>query len=171
METIEIETPVKPSDLKALEAYRMHCEGFTFEEIASKIGYAGPQGAQAAYRKGVRLTIGDTVEVEKSLDLSRIEIMMKALMRSAKHGQAEAVDRMVKLQARKAALLGLDSPVKLAPTNPDGTEPYQSLTDSERAARTAAIYERARQARAGSAAGDPDAVDSAAGPADSASEL
>ena len=28
-------------------------------------------------------------------------------------------------------MLGMDEPVKIAPTSPDGEEPYQSLTDDE----------------------------------------
>jgi len=35
-----------------------------------------------------------------------------------------AIDRAIKLMERRARLLGLDAPTKIAPTNPDGDKPY-----------------------------------------------
>jgi len=39
------------------------------------------------------------------------------------------------IQDRRAKLLGTDKPQKVAPTNPDGTEPYKPMTDAELDAR------------------------------------
>lgn len=36
-----------------------------------------------------------------------------------------AIDRAVRLMERRARLLGLDAPAKVAPTTPDGDKPYQ----------------------------------------------
>ena len=38
-----------------------------------------------------------------------------------------AVDRAVKLMERRAKLLGLDAPTKVAPTNPNGDQPYATF--------------------------------------------
>lgn len=35
-----------------------------------------------------------------------------------------AIDRAIKVMERRARLLGLDAPTKVAPTNPDGDKPY-----------------------------------------------
>ena len=35
-----------------------------------------------------------------------------------------AIDRAIKLMERRARLLGLDAPTKMAPTNPEGDKPY-----------------------------------------------
>lgn len=42
--------------------------------------------------------------------------------------------------ADEAKLLGLYAPVKVAPTNPEGNQPYATLTDAERAAALHRIY-------------------------------
>lgn len=41
---------------------------------------------------------------------------------------------------REAALLGLDAPAKIAPTNPDGTKPFEPLSDEERVACLQRLY-------------------------------
>lgn len=54
---------------------------------------------------------------------------------------------------RRCKLLGLDAPAKIAPTNPDGTEPYDgSTSDSAILASLSAIFEQAA-AQAGAGAG------------------
>jgi hypothetical protein len=55
---------------------------------------------------------------------------------------------------RRIKLLGIDAPLKIAPTNPEGDKPYESLTDAERTDRLVEILERARARRDGSAPGD-----------------
>lgn len=47
---------------------------------------------------------------------------------------------------------GLDRPIKIAPTDPEGEEEYKGLTDHERAAAITAILARVGQAGAGPAA-------------------
>jgi hypothetical protein len=58
------------------------------------------------------------------------------------HGELETVLKCV-TQQRK--IMGIDAPVKIAPTSPDGEKPYESLSDEERVARLAAILDAARE--------------------------
>jgi hypothetical protein len=53
----------------------------------------------------------------------------------------------------EAELLGLYPPKKVAPTNPDGTQPYGQLTDAERAAALQNLYARVGAGGGGAAAG------------------
>lgn len=43
----------------------------------------------------------------------------------ARSGELEAIDRALKIAHRRAALLGLDRPTKIAPTTPDGDGPNE----------------------------------------------
>lgn len=49
--------------------------------------------------------------------------------------------------SERSKILGLYAPNKIAPTTPDGKEPYDGLSDDERAIRVAAILDRARKRR------------------------
>lgn len=64
---------------------------------------------------------------------------------------------------KRIEILGLAAPVKIAPTDPSGEKPYESLTDAERIDRLVALVDAARARRDGSAPGD--------GPAGPVSEI
>lgn len=63
------------------------------------------------------------------------------------------MDALLNIEKQAAEELGqwVD---KVAPTTPDGTKPYDGLDDEGRINRLAALFERARARRAGSAAGE-----------------
>ena len=67
---------------------------------------------------------------------------------------------------KRCRILGLDAPVKVAPTNPDGDEEYTGLSLEERADRIAAILDRARARRDQQAVGKASGVGAAKGAAD-----
>ncbi len=60
------------------------------------------------------------------------------------HGELETVLKCV-TQQRK--ILGLDAPIKVAPTTPNGESAYESLSDDDRAARIIALLDAARARR------------------------
>jgi hypothetical protein len=45
---------------------------------------------------------------------------------------------------RRCKILGIDAPTKIAPTDPSGTKEYADLTDEERIAKLAEIFDAAR---------------------------
>lgn len=57
---------------------------------------------------------------------------------------------ILKAMKRRADLLGLDAPSKIAPTTPDGNDEYTGLTDTERLERLAALFDTARARADGS---------------------
>lgn len=66
-----------------------------------------------------------TIEVEK---LGQMEF---ALANDCRHGNQGAIDRALRIMERRARLLGLDAPTKIAPTTPDGMNPYEGVSDAE----------------------------------------
>ena len=68
----------------------------------------------------------DLISTQRMLDIRRIDRMINALWGDCQAGKLSTVDRMIKLLERRAKLLGLDAPAKVAPTTPDGTEPYDA---------------------------------------------
>jgi DNA-binding transcriptional regulator LsrR (DeoR family) len=97
-------------------------DGLAFSEIAARLGVSKTtahrltQEALAEYR--VR-TETDTAE-HVSLQLARIDSALQAISTQIQQGHLGAIDRLIRLEERRARLLGLDAPTRLAPTTPDG---------------------------------------------------
>lgn len=110
--------------LKAREKQRQALElrkgGATYRAIADALGYRGPQGAQAAVESALKLTLQEPADRVRQLELERLDTMVLALWSGVRGGDLGTIDRMLKLMKRRAELLGLDMPVKLEHTGPDG---------------------------------------------------
>jgi hypothetical protein len=74
------------------------------------------------------------------LELERLDDLLAAVWDKARAGEAGAIDRALKVMGRRAALLGLDAPQKLAHTDPTGKKAVairlsaQELSDDDLAA-------------------------------------
>ncbi len=78
------------------------------------------------------------------LEVRRLDLALNAIWdKVITGGDLYAIDRLLKISERKAKLLGLDRPFKVAPTNPDGTERYaiDRLTDAQRASEVLALID------------------------------
>lgn len=115
---------------KALE---MRLLGMPYRRISENLGIS-VSTAHKAVTKGL-------VELEKSqedaakgvlqMELDRLDQLQFAHFRQAVKGDGAATDRVLKIMDRRAKLLGLDAPSKIAPTTPDGMETYQGMTERE----------------------------------------
>lgn len=98
---------------KALELRRA---GLGYVEIAAKIG-VGKSQAHRLVQEGLR-NAREQIDSEaadlKAEDLSRLDGLLATLWPAARSGALGAVDRVIKILERRAKLLGLDAPVKLA---------------------------------------------------------
>lgn len=74
----------------------------------------------------LRDEVEDSAEAVRTLELQRLDDMLKSLwpLVARSNPDLKAMDRVLKLMERRARLTGLDSPQKIAPTTPDGEEPY-----------------------------------------------
>lgn len=106
---------------KALELRRA---GLSYREIAAKIGI-GKSQAQRLVEAGLE-QVRDEVDAEardlKAIELSRLDAMLSGLWPDARRGAHGAVDRVLRIMERRAKLLGLDAPLKMAQTTRDGEE-------------------------------------------------
>lgn len=144
------------------EALVMRRRGMTFERIGEVMG-CGKQSAHrmiTAAMKELRETCHEEAAVVRELELQRLDAMFETAYQQATGADdahyLDAIDRVLKIMDRRAKLLGLDAPAKIAPTDPTGGKSYEYLTDAERASRVVALLERARARRDGDAdpAGD-----------------
>ena len=63
-------------------------------------------------------------EEYRALEVERLDVAILAVATLVRAGDLAAIDRWIRLSESRRKLLGLDLPVKVAPTTPDGEESY-----------------------------------------------
>lgn len=140
-------------------ALELRKRGLIFEKIGEQMGCSRQMAHNMVSRAlaELREKCHEEAEAVRELELQRLDEMFVMAFEQVEGGKLDAIDRALRIMDRRAKLLGLDAPTKVAPTDPSGSQPYESLTDDERADRLAALFERARARRDGQAADDEDA--------------
>lgn len=121
--------------VKALELRRM---GKGYVDIAAALGI-GKSQAHRLVRAGLadaRDQIAAQADDLRSEEISRLDAMLSGLWPDARKGQQGAVDRVLKIMERRAKLLGLDAPLKLAHGGDKGAPPIKTehahaMTDAD----------------------------------------
>ena len=131
---------------RSKQAVNLRIAGATFEQIGERLEISTPSAFGLVSRAllKTRAATAESAETLRQMELTRLDAMQTAIWADAMKGDEQKIDRLLKIQARRAALLGLDAPTKVAPTDPTGERGYEALTDAERAARLASILEAAR---------------------------
>jgi hypothetical protein len=95
---------------RELEALRLRQVGLTYDAIAARLGYATRASAWHAVHAALAATLQEPAEGLRELELARLDRLQLALWPKATAGNLRAVDRVLAIMRRRAALLGLDAP-------------------------------------------------------------
>lgn len=98
-----------------------------------------------AWRRSQQLVTTVTTQREENPNGNVAKAGKKVVGRDGNPAFLAGVERCMD---RRIELLGLRPPLKVAPTDPTGKKEYGQLTDDERAARTLALLDAARERRA-----------------------
>jgi hypothetical protein len=112
------------ADERKRQAIAMRRTGATFEDIGRALGIS-TQAAHKAVKRALAELAAMTMDEAASLralELDRLDRMQAAIWRNVTSGNLSAVDRALRIMERRAKLLGLDAPAKVASTNPEGDE-------------------------------------------------
>jgi len=115
--------------------------GLTYAKIAERVGIS-KQGAYKAVQTAlneIREHYRETAVEVVALELERLDEMTAALEGKVAYGDPQSVATALRVMERRAKLLGLDAPQKIAPTDPSGENPYLSASDDELRALAAKI--------------------------------
>lgn len=107
------------------ESVRLRREGVTLDRIAEELGCSRPaviKHLRAALADLAENTHAETVEW-RAMELERLDALHRAIWEQALSGDLPAVDRVLRIMERRARMLALDGPQKVATTTPDGNEP------------------------------------------------
>ena len=95
------------------QALQLRAGGATYQQIADALGYRGAAGALKAVRAGLLATLQEPADELRTLELARLDALLRAVWPKAMRGELTAVDRVLKIMERRANLLGLDAPVRV----------------------------------------------------------
>jgi hypothetical protein len=147
--------------LRRAQALEMRAQAKPFSEIAAQLKYCSPAAAAQDVQRALLLAITEPAAEVRALELLRLdELWVKAaqvLNRqhvSVSHGRIvkaddgepllddapvlAAIDRMLKIQERRARLLGLDAPTKVEVLTIDAIDAAIRDAEAELARRAAA---------------------------------
>lgn len=90
--------------------------GLSYREIARRCEYRGPSGAHKAVTSALSKTLRECSEDVRQLELERLDAMLAGLWDKATRGDVRSVSAVLRVMDRRAKLLGLDQPTRLAVT-------------------------------------------------------
>jgi hypothetical protein len=95
---------------RQLRALELRLAGVTYQQIADELGYAGRQGAFKAVEAALKLTLREPADNLRRISAERLDRATLAIWRAVNAGDLQAIDRLLRIEARRAKLLGLDAP-------------------------------------------------------------
>lgn len=97
-------------------AVELRMAGRTWEDIAQQCGYSSRMSAHQAVKESLQQTIADlshTVEEYRTLELERLDALIRANWEEAEAGNIRAGDLVLKLITARGKLLNLEAPAKV----------------------------------------------------------
>ena len=133
---------------RRIQALDLRKAGATYQQIGRQLGYSEQRAHQIVTSELQRLNTerSEAATEVRRLELERLDAMLLGAWPRGKSGDPKMGQFCLAIMDRRARLLGLDAPTKVAPTDPSGQNPYVSksihdLTDAE----LEALAEKARQ--------------------------
>jgi predicted transcriptional regulator len=122
------ETLVKASE-RASQALELRKAGATYRQIGEAMGFTEQRAHQIVTHELVRLNKdrAESAEGVRTLELDRLDAIFMGQYKQAKAGHQGAVNACLSIMARRAKILGLDAPMKMAQTDPTGTQPSEII--------------------------------------------
>lgn len=105
-------TDLTRARLRDLEAVKLRASGLTYTQIAADLGIS-ETGARKAVKRSmekIKEELRESAADLRNLELERLDALQYALWAKATAGDVQAVDRVLRVMTRRAALLGLDVP-------------------------------------------------------------
>lgn len=131
------------------QALQLRMGGATYDQIAQALKYADRAGAKKAVTSALKDITKSGAEDVRELELARLDRVLLAIWPECQKGSLNHIDRFIRLQHQRALLLGLYSPVKIAPTTPDGEGQWSGVPDDELVQQFNGLLESIRTRQAG----------------------
>lgn len=94
------------------EAVSLRLAGLSYEQIGERLGIE-PRSAASLIRRSLRSVESATAEEQREVENARLDRAQAAIWTRVVEGDLKAVDTFLHLSKRRAALNGLDAPMKI----------------------------------------------------------
>lgn len=100
---------------KTRQAWDLRLSGHTYKEISIALGVS----IETAHRwvnewsEEYRLQTAESQQSARSDSIARLDDALKAISPAVQEGDTDAINTMLKIEAQRAKLLGLDAPTKV----------------------------------------------------------
>lgn len=105
------------ANARGMQALQLRMAGVNWATIAEQLGYKFPSGPYEAVRAVLKRTETPPADEVRALALERLDRILFAVWKRALDihdpQQLECIDRVLKIEQRRAKLLGLDAPDKI----------------------------------------------------------
>jgi len=103
-------------------AIKLRKASISYDEINQTLEnyFGSAKGTQAAVSRALGEVVLESAKDLKKIQAGQVEKVLSQILKKAESGNLLAVDRVLKLWKRQAELFGLDSPIKIAETDPSG---------------------------------------------------
>jgi hypothetical protein len=94
------------------QAMELRKGGLGYDDIAVRLGYRGRSGAYQAVRRGLQQTLKEPAEELRQLEVERLNQLFLVYYPRGLQGDVKAAELALKISARRAAIQGLDAPLR-----------------------------------------------------------
>ena len=104
------------SRMRGQQAIKLRMAGATLDDIAKQLEFKSPAGAYKSVMRELKATaqdMGEGTEAVRQLELKRLDQMQFPLWPQVLAGDVAATTTALRIQERRAALLGLDAPKQI----------------------------------------------------------
>ena len=106
---------------KQLLGLELRKSGLQYAEIAELLGYSTAESAARSVKSLLTETQRESVEEYLDIEARRYDDMLYAVWEKALTGNVQAIDRVLRILAQKASLLGLNAPEQHVVTGVGGS--------------------------------------------------
>lgn len=100
---------------KQRQALELRKLGVDFQTIADKVGWAAPSGAYKAVTQALKKILREPGDIVRKLELERLDqLYLLAISKARRENDVGAIGVAIRIMERRARLLGLDAPMKVA---------------------------------------------------------
>ena len=105
---------------KAWQCFELRKAGATWQQIADRGIYADKATAYNAVMRLIEATQTEVGEDLRTVMNARFDAALLAIWPRVQQGELEAIDRMLKIEAQRAKLYGIEAPTRTEITGADG---------------------------------------------------
>jgi hypothetical protein len=102
------------------ECVRLRSSGYTWSQVAKRLGYCDPGNAYRDFKKAVLERPAEAVDEMRARSNEALDVVMSGHLEKARNGDARSADVVIKAIAQHARLNGYEAPQKHELAGKDG---------------------------------------------------